>query len=98
MVLTNWKFVATARGIGFQPVCEKPAWVWTLDLVVPLGDRDHTQRFDKLEVRRHGPWDRLSACRVKTHSFGPKPPANPGPTSQRLLLSARGCRLSGYPG
>jgi hypothetical protein len=22
MVLTNWKFVATARGIGFQPVCE----------------------------------------------------------------------------
>ena len=24
MVLTNWKFVATVRGIGFQPVCEKP--------------------------------------------------------------------------
>ena len=44
MVLTNWKFVATARGIGFQPVCKKTLCVRTLDLVVPLGGRDHARR------------------------------------------------------
>ena len=33
---------------------KNPASARTVDRVVPLGGRDHTRWFDKLEVRRHG--------------------------------------------
>ena len=63
MVLTNWKFVATVRGIGFQPVCEKHRSVWGRWAASCRWEAGMTlDGADKLEVCRHGPWDRLRAC------------------------------------
>ena len=45
------------------------------------------------------PWDRFRP--VESTQLVPRsqtPSADPPPTSQRLLPSARGCRLCGYPG
>ena len=52
---TNWKFVATVRGIGFQPVCEKHRSVWGRWAASCRWEAGMTlDGADKLEVRRHG--------------------------------------------
>jgi hypothetical protein len=66
----------------------------------------HTQGFDKLEVRRHvveWAFSLLSFDVVLQKDRQPVPVAqhhsvSHAPTSERLLPSALGCRLSGYPG
>ena len=48
--------------------------------------------------RRGSHDDRAGPAQTTTLGLRDKPFAYPPPTSQRLLLSAPGCRLSGYPG
>ena len=59
----------------------------------------HTPTLDKQNVCRHGRGIGFPPVESTQSSARSQTPlADPPPTSQRLLPSARGCRLCGYPG